>query len=179
MASTSSRIREFNAASVPTESNLQVVVFPTHCHLSHVMSKLRRDFEIGAQDCSRRFEDVPTGEVSANTLRDLGVHWILLGQCDSRHVSMEKDVEVAEKVDAAIKAGLHVVLCVGESIVQREEGDSISIVLHQLDAIMNKVWHWENMVIAYEPQMASGKLFDEGAQQAHRYSTFFMYSCVC
>lgn len=164
MASTSRRIREFNEGIVPTESNLQVVVFPTECHLTHVMSKLRRDFGIGAQDCSRRLEEVLTGEVSANTLRDLGVRWILLGQCDRRHVSLETEEDVAEKVDAATTAGLHVVLCVGESIAQREEGESISVVLRQLDAIMDKVWRWENMVIAYEPQVAKGELTSTTAQ---------------
>lgn len=156
MSSTNELIREYNRGNVPTEDAAEVVVLPAMCHLSFVLSKLRRDFAVGAQDCSRFAEGAHSGEVTATALREMGVKWVMVGQPERRHKLGEDDKTVAEKTNAATTAGLHVIACVGESIAEREAEETTEAVLRQLDAIVNNVWRWENVVIAYTPEVASG-----------------------
>lgn len=156
LRTTSELIRGYNRGNVPTEDAAEVVVLPAMCHLSFVLSKLRRDFAVGAQDCSRFAEGGHSGEVTATALRDMGVKWVMVGQSERRHKMGEDDRTVAEKTNAATTAGLHVIACVGESTAEREAGETIEAVLRQLDAIVNNVWQWENIVIAYTPEVAEG-----------------------
>ena len=92
-----------------------------------------------------------TGETSAEALKDLGITWTLIGHSERRVVLKEDDEFVASKTKAALDAGLSVVLCCGESLEQREKGETVSHVTSQLKAVADKVKDWSKVVIAYEP----------------------------
>jgi triosephosphate isomerase len=114
-ASVSALVSALNAstASLPSASELDAVVFPTLLQVPHVQASLNARFSVGAQDCYVS-DGAFTGEVSAAALKDAGVHWVVLGHSERRHVFGESDELLAKKLHAALAAGLSVVFCVGE-----------------------------------------------------------------
>jgi len=112
----------------------------------------------GAQNLSEHVQGAFTGEVSATMLQDFGCRYVLVGHSERRTLYGESDVLVAEKFAAALAAGLHPVLCVGESLEQRDAGQTVEVVTAQLDAVIGRagVPAFANAVVAYEPVWAIG-----------------------
>jgi triosephosphate isomerase len=154
----------------------EVAIFPAFVHLDAVGAILREDPDggvlLGAQDCYHEPDGAFTGEVSLAMLRDLGVNAVLTGHSERRHVLHEPDELVNAKTRAALSNGMTCVLCVGETLAQREDGATDAINEHQLRAGLEGVSHAhaERLVIAYEPVWAigTGKTASAGdAQRAH------------
>ena len=112
----------------------------------------------GAQNLSEQAQGAFTGEVSAAMLQDFACRYVLVGHSERRSIYGETDALVAEKFAAALGAGLCPVLCVGETLEQRDAGKTIEVVSAQLDAVLNRVGvaAFSGAVVAYEPVWAIG-----------------------
>ena len=112
----------------------------------------------GAQNLSEQPQGAFTGEVSATMLQDFACRYVLVGHSERRSIYGETNELVAEKFAAALGAGLCPVLCVGETLEQRDAGKTIEVVSAQLDAVLNRVGvaAFSGAVVAYEPVWAIG-----------------------
>lgn len=127
---------------------------------------------LGAQDMSAHACGAYTGEVSAAMLQEFGVQYVILGHSERRAYHGETDAAVAAKTVAALKAGLVPVVCVGETLEQREAGQTNEIVGGQLDVVLAalSVEEAARIVVAYEPVWAIGTgktATPEMAQEVH------------
>ncbi|MGI5929939.1 triose-phosphate isomerase [Pseudoflavonifractor sp.] len=123
---------------------------------------------IGAENCHYESHGAYTGEVSAEMLKDLGVKYVIIGHSERRQYYNETDFTVNKKVHAALEAGLHPIVCVGESLEQRELGVTMELIAYQVKAALagvpaDKMRH---VVIAYEPIWAIGTGKTATAEQA-------------
>lgn len=113
---------------------------------------------IGAQNCHEDPSGAFTGEVSAAMLKELGVKYVIVGHSERRAYYNETDFTVNQKVHAALKAGLRPIVCVGESLPQREMGVTLEQVAYQIKCALSGVLPdmMRHIVIAYEPIWAIG-----------------------
>ena len=150
----------------------QVAIFPAFVHLEHVRRNLRDSgVKLGAQNCYGKKEGAYTGEVSPYMLRDMGVEVVLIGHSERRHVFGEDDAMIAEKVKIALRAKLEVMLCVGETLEERDGGRTFDVLARQLKALkVVKPAQVDRVSVAYEPVWAIGTgrtASPEQAQEAH------------
>ena len=112
----------------------------------------------GAQTVSEHDSGAFTGEVSASMLVEFGCRYVLVGHSERRNVFGESDVVVAAKFEAAKRHGLSPVLCLGETLLERERGETESVIFRQLDAVLDRVGvsMLVGVVLAYEPVWAIG-----------------------
>ena len=112
----------------------------------------------GAQTLSEHAQGAFTGEVSASMLQDFACRYVLVGHSERRSIYGESDTVIAEKFAAALAAGLRPVLCVGETLAQREAGQTVDVVSAQIDAVLKRVGvaAFASAVVAYEPVWAIG-----------------------
>jgi triosephosphate isomerase len=127
----------------------------------------------GAQDVSEHAQGAYTGEVSAAMLLEFGCRFVIVGHSERRSFYGDTDAVVAAKFDAALKAGLTPILCVGETLAERESGITAQVVTRQLDAVIagSGVAALARAVIAYEPVWAIGTgktATPEQAQEVHK-----------
>ena len=112
---------------------------------------------IGAQDLSVHASGAFTGEVSGAMLREFGVRYVLVGHSERRQYHAETDEMVARKAQAALVRGITPVVCVGETLAQREAGETEAVVRRQLAAVVQRNGHClSEIVLAYEPVWAIG-----------------------
>jgi len=126
----------------------------------------------GAQNLSEQTAGAFTGEVSAAMLQDFACRYVLVGHSERRAIYGESDALVAEKFAAALAAGLRPILCVGETLAQREAGQTVEVVSSQMDAVLKRVGvaAFSGAVVAYEPVWAIGTgrtATSEQAQEVH------------
>jgi len=113
--------------------------------------------ELGAQDVSAHEAGAYTGEVSATMLKDFGVRYCLVGHSERRQYHGETDATVAAKAQRALAHGITPVVCVGETLAEREAGKTEEVVKRQLAAVIHLVGHCvSEIVVAYEPVWAIG-----------------------
>jgi triosephosphate isomerase len=111
----------------------------------------------GAQDCSAHARGAYTGEVSAAMLADLGCRYVIVGHSERRQYHAESDALVARKAAAAIRHGLTPIVCLGETLAERERGQTHAVVSRQLQAVIEVLGaDCGRMAIAYEPVWAIG-----------------------
>jgi len=126
----------------------------------------------GAQDVSQHAQGAYTGEVSTAMLVDFGCRYAIVGHSERRSYHGETDAAVAAKADAAIKAGLVPIICVGETLAEREGNITAQVITRQLDAVIAKIGAagLAKSVVAYEPVWAIGTgktASPEQAQEVH------------
>ena len=119
---------------------------------------------IAAQNFYPKNEGAFTGEISAPMLRDSGCTWVLVGHSERRQSFGETDVSVAEKVQAAVIAGIEPIVCVGETLAEREAGQTLAVVSRQVSAFIKLLT--DHAVIAYEPVWAIGTGKTAGPNEA-------------
>ena len=137
----------------------EVAICAPFPYLAQVQSELvGTPISWGAQSLSEHESGAYTGEVSASMLVEFGCRYVLVGHSERRSLFGESDVTVAAKFVAAQKAGLVPVLCVGETLVERESGQTVTVVARQLDAVVGfaGVEALSAAVVAYEPVWAIG-----------------------
>ena len=125
------------------------------------------DIRWGAQDCSAHEQGAFTGEVSAAMLAEFGCRYALVGHSERRALHAESDQLVADKAKAALARGVTPIVCVGESLAQREAGETEAVVKRQLSAAIHTLAHCAGeMVVAYEPVWAIGTGLTATPEQA-------------
>ncbi|MDH4482823.1 MAG: triose-phosphate isomerase [Rhodoferax sp.] len=124
---------------------------------------------LGAQDVSTHEAGAFTGEVSATMLKDFGVCYCIVGHSERRHYHQESDATVALKAQRALAAGITPIVCVGETLAQREAGLTEEVVKRQLAAVVHTNGHCiSEIVLAYEPVWAVGTGNTASPQQAQQ-----------
>jgi triosephosphate isomerase len=143
--------RALRTAAVPED--VDVVVAPPFVSLGEAVQALAGT-EIGvfAQNCHWDRDGAFTGEVSAPMLKELGVYGTIVGHSERRQHFGDTDETVARRAAAALEDGLHVIACVGETLEEREAGETESVLRRQVSVLA----HDDNLVIAYEPVWAIG-----------------------
>jgi triosephosphate isomerase len=144
-------------AQLPAGCDL--VIFPPFLALASVCAALHETpVAVGAQDLFWEQEGAFTGEVSGRMIADAGASYALVGHSERRHIFGEDDEVVAKKLRAALMNGLKPVLCVGETLEERERGSAESTVRRQLEGGLSGLSTEEmgRVVIAYEPVWAIG-----------------------
>ena len=123
---------------------------------------------IGAENCHYEATGAYTGEVSAEMLKELGVKYVIIGHSERRQYYNETDLTVNKKVHAALEVGLRPIVCVGESLEQRELGVTMELIAYQVKCALSGVSadKLRHVVIAYEPLWAIGTGKTATAEQA-------------
>jgi triosephosphate isomerase len=147
------------AKTAPREGR-RLLFFPPAVSLVSAVKALqgRADAAVGAQNIHWEPKGAFTGELSAPLARDAGAAWVLVGHSERRHKFSETDAETGLKARAALAAGLSPMLCVGETLEQRERGQKEAVVRRQLEAGIGDLdaETLERVAIAYEPVWAIG-----------------------
>ena len=127
------------------------------------------NIQIGAENCHWEVSGAYTGEISAQMLTSMGVNIVIIGHSERRQYFGETDVTVQKRVRAALDAGLTVILCVGETLEQREQGITSELVAMQTKIALGGVTEEElkRIIIAYEPVWAIGTGKTATAEQAN------------
>jgi len=133
-----------------------VIVSPPSIYLEFTSRLLKKDILLAAQNCFTEAHGAFTGEISANMLRDMDVHWVILGHSERRDIFQESNELIAKKVAHALSVDINVILCVGEHLEERESNKTEEIIFRQLKAVKDRLEVWRNIVIAYEPVWAIG-----------------------
>lgn len=147
------------AAIKPALADLEAVVCVPFPYLAQAQAALAgSSIAWGGQDLSEHAKGAFTGEVSASMLSDFGCKYVIVGHSERRSLYGESDERVAQKYMAAQSAGLTPILCVGESLAERESGVTEAVVARQLDAVIQAagVGSLAKAVVAYEPVWAIG-----------------------
>jgi len=161
-------------ASEP-DSPVDMAVFPPFPYLASVRTLLRgSDIAWGGQTLNPAAKGAHTGEVSAAMLLEFGCRFVLVGHSERRSLYGESDEDVAARFQAAQDAGLEPVLCVGETLQERKDGATESVVERQLDAVLQRsgIAACQRAVIAYEPVWAIGTGMTATPDQAQAVHAF-------
>ena len=163
------------ATGLPPSANVEVALCPPYPYLSRVADAIRGTaIELGAQNFYPENEGAFTGEVSPIMLRDVGCKFAIVGHSERRHKLGETDSFINKKVHAGLAAGLKIILCVGETLNEREAGHLEMVVGTQLTAGLAGITAetLAHVTIAYEPVWAIGtgrNATPEQAQEAHAF----------
>ncbi len=111
---------------------------------------------LGAQDCHWETGGAHTGDISAEMLKEAGAQAVILGHSERRTDHGETDADVARKTEAAWRAGLLAIVCIGETEAERDAGETLTVIRQQLQVSLPQGATAENTVIAYEPVWAIG-----------------------
>ena len=144
---------------LPKAKRCEVVVCVPACNLSTAVRAFRdMRVSVGAENLYFEKSGAYTGEVSAEMLKDLGVKYVIIGHSERRQLFGETDIIVNKKVHAALEAGLNPIICVGESLEEREMGITLDRITLQVKAALHNVpaEKLRRCIIAYEPIWAIG-----------------------
>lgn len=148
------------AKGLPADPKATVVVCPPFPWVSLVADAVKGTaVHVGAQDCAaEKGEGAFTGEVSPNMLMDAGAQYVILGHSERRHVLGEPDTLINDKMHTALEVGMNVILCVGETLAERERGLMERVFQRQLFAGTSGLTdeQFGRLAIAYEPVWAIG-----------------------
>jgi triosephosphate isomerase len=141
-------------------------------YLAQVAERLRGSrIAWGAQNVSEHAQGAYTGEVSAAMLAEFGCRYVIVGHSERRHIFGESDAQVAAKFAAVRGAGMTPILCVGETLEEREAGRTEQVVARQLDVVLQKST-FTGAVLAYEPVWAIGTGRNATPEQAQAVHAF-------
>src|SRR6202011_6169382 len=161
--------------SLKPEWPIDIVIFPPYVYLSDAVRMLEGGrILVGAQDVCAESGGAFTGQVSAAMLKDVGCSYVIVGHSERRRWYHEDDALVARKFAAALAGGLTPVLCVGETLEEREAKQTESVVARQVDAVIARdgAGGFAEAVLAYEPVWAIGTgrtASPEQAQEVHAF----------
>jgi len=162
-------------AGSSADAKADLAVFPPFPYLSLTESILSgTHIRWGGQTLNPNAKGAHTGETSGSMLVDMGCSYVLVGHSERRSIYNESDKDVALRFKAALDAGLHPVLCVGETLKEREEEQTEAVVARQLDAVITQVGieAFARATVAYEPVWAIGTGLTATPQQAQSVHAF-------
>jgi triosephosphate isomerase len=158
MNGTSADLEQIEALAEAHAGALSEIMIATPDTLLHRASAFTKTgpITLGAQNCHHRESGAHTGDISAEMLIDAGASYVILGHSERRADHDEHDEDVRSKARAALKAGLRVILCMGEELEEREADNTLDIIGGQLAGSIPDDVSGETLVIAYEPIWAIG-----------------------
>jgi len=133
-----------------------VLVCPPATLIAQANWHVKGAFALGGQDCHAKASGAFTGDVSAEMLKDAGASYVIVGHSERRQLHGERDADVAAKAEAAWRAGLTAIICIGETEDQRQAGEHTNVCAGQLEGSVPAGATAANTVIAYEPVWAIG-----------------------
>jgi triosephosphate isomerase len=161
------------AAAAAQYTDRDVLIYPTFLQFTTVKAALGGStVHLGVQNCSAEKDGAFTGEISASQARDAGARYVLVGHSERRHILKESDEFLKKKIERVLEQNLIAMLCVGETLTERESGRAEAVVLGQLNAALSHLTaeQWKDIAIAYEPVWAIGtgkNATPEDAQSMH------------
>ena len=174
-AGTARQLAAAVAAGVGPTPRARVALCPPFPYLTAVAEAVRgMPVQLGGQNCYCETEGAFTGEVSPAMLLDVGCQWVILGHSERRHKLGETDEFINRKVRAALQVGLQVILCIGETLQERQSGQMEAVFTRQVGGSLAGIGAEQlaRVVLAYEPVWAIGtghNATPEQAQAAHRW----------
>lgn len=174
---TGESIRLVNELKVKTVNiqHTEIVICPTFLALAQIKDCLKESrIKLGAQNLYWENEGVFTGEVSGPLLKDVGCEYVIIGHSERRQYFSESDETVNKRLVAALSAGLKPIVCVGETLQERENGLTFDVISTQLAGALSGISpdRLDHLIIAYEPVWAIGtgkNATPEQAQDVHRF----------
>ena len=151
--------KEINEAMTAEKPNCDVVICTPFIHLASVAKELNASLVgLGAENCADKEKGAFTGEVSAEMVKSTGAQYVILGHSERRQYYGETAEILKEKVQLALKHGLKVIFCCGETLEERESNRQNAVVKAELDGSVFNLTaeEWKNIVLAYEPIWAIG-----------------------
>ncbi len=154
-----SLISELKVQLSVLDKDVKVVIIPPSLYVAEV-KRLVSDapFAVGIQNVAQWNQGAFTGEISAGMAADVGCEYVLVGHSERRQLFAESDQVVAEKVQQVLKSGLVALVCVGETLAERQAGQAEEVVSRQLQIALQGLASdkWNKIVVAYEPVWAIG-----------------------
>lgn len=156
------------------ENQVEVVIFPPAIYIPQVVTLTKGSgVLVGGQSISQEKEGAFTGDISAAMVKESGCKYVMLGHSERREYHGETDDEIAQQMVLALKSGLIPILCVGESLKEREGGEAERVIRKQLTTVIERVGInvLQSAVVAYEPIWAIGTgktATPEEAEAIHR-----------
>ena len=181
MKSTMSLLEETINKSDFDDTRVDVIVAPISMHLGLVKALINKKVKIACQNMNYQGKGAFTGETSAQQLRDFEIEWVIIGHSERRKIFGETNELVAKKIASAQAAGLKAIVCLGESLEQREAGQTNDHLMAQLEAIKDSVKNWDDIVLAYEPIWAigTGRTATPGmAEVTHQYIRSWLHDNI-
>lgn len=167
--------KELNEALTADKPNCDVIICTPFIHLASVAQILDKDvIGLGAENCADKEKGAYTGEVSAEMVKSTGAQYVILGHSERRGYYGETSEILKEKTLLALKNGLKVIFCIGESLEEREANKQNEVVKAELEGSVFNLTaeEFKNIVIAYEPIWAIGTgktATSEQAEEIHAY----------
>ena len=157
MNGTNASLTELTAlASAHPTPGCDILICPPATLLSRAADIVPEQIAIGGQDCHAQESGAHTGDISAGMVADAGAQFVILGHSERREDHKESDANIRQKVYAAIAAGLKTVVCVGETLDERDAHNTLEIIGGQMAGSIPDHMTGENLVVAYEPVWAIG-----------------------
>ena len=172
-------VEQFCSSQLP--ENIHLVVCPPFPYIPQLLRLCEKtQVAVGAQNLSAYESGAYTGEVSADMLRDLGCEYVIIGHSERRTLYAEDDLQLVSKLQRAVDCGLIPIFCVGETLQQRENSQTETVLSRQLSAVVS-VLKSTSFVLAYEPVWAIGtgkNATPEQAQQTHNFLRRQLTDCL-
>ena len=150
------KLSELKAALEANTPNCDVLVCPPATMIAQAVWHVKGGLAIGGQDCHAQASGAFTGDISAEMLKSAGASHIIVGHSERRQYHGEKDADVAAKAQAAWRAGLIAIICIGETLAEREAGQANAVCHGQIGGSIPQGATATNTVLAYEPVWAIG-----------------------
>jgi len=163
------------AAELADINDIDIIIAPVFTALQRVSECIENSpLQLAAQNCHPEPKGAYTGEVSPQLLLDVGCSWVILGHSERRQLFGEDNTFINKKMNAALDAGLNTILCIGETLEERENGDMYDVLRAQVAEGLSDIdaSQLKNVVIAYEPVWAIGTgktASNDQAQEAHSF----------
>lgn len=164
-------VKKLVTALGKNKAKCDVMICPPATLVSRMADLKPKGISIGGQDCHGNESGAHTGDISAAMLKDAGAKAVIVGHSERRADHAESDKTVKGKVEAAHKSGLMAIMCVGESLKEREKGDTLKVVQAQLRGSLPDGCTAKNTVIAYEPVWAIGSGLTPTVEQVEEVHT--------
>jgi triosephosphate isomerase len=156
----------------------EVLICPPATLIAGAVAASEGQFAIGGQDCHAKPSGAHTGDIAAEMLRDCGATYVIVGHSERRADHGESDDIVRAKAEAALRAGLTVIVCVGETRDQREAGQTLAVVGAQVSGSLPHGSTAANLVLAYEPVWAIGTGLTPTAEDVADVHAFIRHELV-
>ena len=155
----SASLKELDALKAQLQAEpaaAEVLVCPPFTLIAQAAWHVKGAIALGGQDCHAKPSGAHTGDIAAEMLKDAGAAYVIVGHSERRHGHGEKDADVAAKAQAAWRAGLSAIICIGETEDQRCAGDAHDVCRYQIEGSVPASATSANTVVAYEPVWAIG-----------------------